>query len=286
MKLLSSGMVAPVGFPEVFGTDEGVNLRGRDIRMAQHDLNGTQIGPSFKKMGGEGVAQGVGRNRFGNTGLSGIAADDLPESLAGQGPAPTVQENPVGASAFKQGFPSLFQIDSETRSGLRTNGDQPFLGTLAEGPDQVRLQLQVLQGQGNDFRNPQSGGIEDLQHGLVPEAPGAIAFRLIEKLFHFKAGKGFGQTALGPGTLQRQRRVVPANPLFLQETMKSPQGRKDPGLRTGREPPGPQGPQKIIEGIRLGLLNIPNPFTFQESEIIDQVPAIGLQGVLGQAPFD
>ena len=60
----------------------GINLGGRDVRMAQHLLNGAQIRPVLQQVGGEGVAQGVGRDVLFNLRLLLIVLDDLPEPLA------------------------------------------------------------------------------------------------------------------------------------------------------------------------------------------------------------
>ena len=61
----------------------GVNLRGADVRVAQHFLDGAEIRPVFQKMRRERVAQGVRRNRLLNARLVLVGLDDLPEALAG-----------------------------------------------------------------------------------------------------------------------------------------------------------------------------------------------------------
>ena len=40
--------------------DMGVDLGGGDIRVAQHLLDGAQVGAVFQQVDGEAVAQGVG----------------------------------------------------------------------------------------------------------------------------------------------------------------------------------------------------------------------------------
>ncbi len=41
-----------------------VNLGGCDALMSEHLLDGAEIGAPFEQMGGEGVAEGMGRNIF------------------------------------------------------------------------------------------------------------------------------------------------------------------------------------------------------------------------------
>ena len=60
----------------------GVYLGGRDVRVAQHLLDGTQVCPILQQMGGEGMAQGVGRDVLFNTSLLLIVLDELPKALA------------------------------------------------------------------------------------------------------------------------------------------------------------------------------------------------------------
>ena len=57
-------MISPVNFPEVFMGYQGVDLSGGNIRMTQHGLNGSEVGPAFQQMGGKGMPQGVRRNLF------------------------------------------------------------------------------------------------------------------------------------------------------------------------------------------------------------------------------
>ena len=56
------GMGFHVHVPELLIHHLGIDLGGGDVRVAQHLLDGFQIRPVFQQMGGEGVAQGVGRD--------------------------------------------------------------------------------------------------------------------------------------------------------------------------------------------------------------------------------
>jgi hypothetical protein len=53
-------MKTPVGADDAILAHMGVNFRGRYVRMPKQHLHGAQIGPAFKQMGGEGMAQGMG----------------------------------------------------------------------------------------------------------------------------------------------------------------------------------------------------------------------------------
>ena len=55
-----------------FRRNMGVNLRGGNVGVTQHDLDDTQIRATFKQMTGKRVAQCVGTDRVPDTCLSGI----------------------------------------------------------------------------------------------------------------------------------------------------------------------------------------------------------------------
>ena len=59
----------------------GIDLSGRDIRVAEQKLNGPEVSTAFKKMAGEGVAQTVRCNLLWNPCLYTVFFDNFPESL-------------------------------------------------------------------------------------------------------------------------------------------------------------------------------------------------------------
>ena len=70
---------------QAFVEDMGVDLGGGDIGMAKQCLDCAQIGTVGQKMGGEGVAQGVGRHLGGgDTACDGEFLDQRIEAMAGQ----------------------------------------------------------------------------------------------------------------------------------------------------------------------------------------------------------
>ena len=74
---------------EAFPGDVGVDLGGGDVGVAEEQLHHPQVGPVVEQVGGEGVAQDVGRQpgRV-DAGGQGMALDQGPEHLAGHGAAP------------------------------------------------------------------------------------------------------------------------------------------------------------------------------------------------------
>src|SRR5687767_1221495 len=65
----------------------GVDLCGRDVGMAQEELDHPQVGAVIDEMRGERVAQRVRRDRATYAGRLTISLDEAPEGLARHGPA-------------------------------------------------------------------------------------------------------------------------------------------------------------------------------------------------------
>ncbi len=73
---------------------QGVDLRGGDIGMAEHSLNGTEVSPTFQHMGGKSVPQGVRGNFFLYSSLPAVITQYFPEPLPGKTASPVVDKNP------------------------------------------------------------------------------------------------------------------------------------------------------------------------------------------------
>ena len=52
--------------------DVGVDFGGEDAFVAEHLLDGTQVGAVFDEVGGEGVAESVRGNLLADAGLNGV----------------------------------------------------------------------------------------------------------------------------------------------------------------------------------------------------------------------
>ena len=69
-----------VQFLDPLAGDMCVNLCGRQIAVPEQHLYDTQIGPMIQQMRGKGMAQGMWRQLAAETGVLGVAANDVPES--------------------------------------------------------------------------------------------------------------------------------------------------------------------------------------------------------------
>lgn len=65
-----------VDFFEVGVGDVGVDLGGADVGVAEHGLDGAEVGAVHEEVGGEAVTEGVGGDVFRDAGFFGVGLDD------------------------------------------------------------------------------------------------------------------------------------------------------------------------------------------------------------------
>ena len=85
-------MVLDEGGAEEFAVDVGVDLGGGRSIKTEHFLDGAEVGTAFDEMGGEGVAEGMGRNGFFNAGFFGQLFDEHEDINPGKRSAISIQE--------------------------------------------------------------------------------------------------------------------------------------------------------------------------------------------------
>ena len=94
--------------PEPLLVNVGVYLRRRDIGMAKHRLDGTQVGAMLEEVGGKAVSQKMGME-IGDAGRDTVATKELPKTLPTQGPAVPIDEQSLVPSAYEL-WPHLSEV--------------------------------------------------------------------------------------------------------------------------------------------------------------------------------
>ena len=126
-----------------------VDLRGGEIGVAQHLLDGPQVGAPLEQVGGEGVTQRVGGDVVGQPRLARIALDDRVQPLPRQPPPAVVEEQLrrlQGPGAAQEG-PAPLVVGAHSFHGLAPQRHHPLLVALADGAHEPHLQVDVLQAQ-------------------------------------------------------------------------------------------------------------------------------------------
>src|ERR1700760_3354702 len=108
-----------------------VDLRRREIRMAEHLLQRTQIAAAREQMRRERVAQRVRAHPRLETCAARVPLDDLVETLARQSRAPAVDEQLRLAARAEQRRAPARAVDAERGDRLAPDRHEPFLRALA-----------------------------------------------------------------------------------------------------------------------------------------------------------
>ncbi len=126
-------------------------------------------------------------------------------------------------------------------------GTTRSLPAFAQGAHHAAPQVQLLEGQAHQLRDPEARGIEHLQEGLVPQAPRGAGVRGGQQRRHFRLPHHLGQPLGQAGRVQQLHGIGRDLLLPLQEAEKLPQGGEAPGPAAGRQPPGFLGGEIVLQ---------------------------------------
>ena len=124
--------------------------------MAEHHLHRPQIGAVLHQVGGKGVANNVWADRRADTRPHGVAAENLPKTLSGEGPAAVVEKE-LGKALTVELRPGVLQIIVEPGHGAVTERHQSLLAPLADDPNESRIEAHSIDGE----------ALEDLAEELI-----------------------------------------------------------------------------------------------------------------------
>ena len=145
----------------------GVNLGGCNIRMAEHDLYGTEIRSVWKQVSGKRVAEAMWWNFFFYSCSTGGFFDDLPEPQPCHSFATVGDKKGITPFAFEDCRPGRFKVGLEALFCRNSKGNKSFFFSLADDPDKTGREVAAVHSQCDEFWNSQARGVKELQHGIV-----------------------------------------------------------------------------------------------------------------------
>ncbi|MNE28476.1 hypothetical protein D3C80_1219180 [compost metagenome] len=157
--------------------------------MAQQHLHHPQVGTVVEQVGGEGMPQGVRRQRLVDAGNPCVVFDTVPEGLARHLLAALTGEQHVAGTAIEQFGATIALVALQPHHRLFTHGHQAFLAALAHHPQHTLAQVDLVEGQADQFGNPKAARVEHFEHGTVALANGFAQVRSLQQGFDI----GFGQ---------------------------------------------------------------------------------------------
>lgn len=161
-------MVEQYFLSETGGVDVGVDLGGGYGLVAEHGLDGTEIGTAFEQGGGEGVTEGVGRDGLPNAGFLHKIFDHEEDHDAGEGLLAAMADEDVVLILMGNGQEvAVLEIELKLVDGFLGDGHEPLLGAFALDLDEFLFEKEVAEFQIDEFRHPQSATEEGLDDGFV-----------------------------------------------------------------------------------------------------------------------
>src|SRR3569833_1359478 len=118
-----------------------VDLCSRQITVTQQHLYDAQVRAVIEQMRGERVPQGMRRELFGYTGLTGVALDDVPEGLARHPITPPRREQIVGLALEQNLTARAVEEFRQPAHGLFAQRNQPLPVALAHDANDTLVQV-------------------------------------------------------------------------------------------------------------------------------------------------
>src|SRR6478752_5120798 len=134
---------------KIFPIDVCIDLGRRDVRVAEHLLDGAEVGAAFEEMGGEGVAEGVRGNRLRDAGAVDVAAEDFPCAHACERLAAGVEKQDTLPLALLQAWAKLADVGGNRADRRASDGDEPFLAAFAEDANEFFLENEIAHTKGD-----------------------------------------------------------------------------------------------------------------------------------------
>src|SRR5260221_52010 len=197
----------------------GIDLRRRDIGVAEHLLDAAQIGAVVEEMAGEGVAQHMRRD------APGIDAGEDGEVLEELAAAPP-REMALRTARWKEEARGL-ALGEELAAPRRIGGkrearrlaerDETLLAALALDGQEAVL-AQPRQRQRDELGDAQAGGVEPLDETDPPPVLSAVhPARCGAAARHLRLRQNLGQRPPKAGRIELRRRIVATHPLGPDE---------------------------------------------------------------------
>src|SRR6267143_617955 len=135
----------------------GVDLRCRNIRVAKHQLNGSQIRAALEQVCGETMPQHVRGQRHSQFRPAPVRGENFPDAYAAQLPPPPVEEQRRTARRLADELrPRVTKILFHHAERLASHGNNALFVTFADATHTTDFGVEIRDAQSNEFRDPQA----------------------------------------------------------------------------------------------------------------------------------
>ena len=147
------------------------------------------------------MPQEVTAAALGDAGHGEVLADLATQPVRAQRGARGGEKELVGKMGRDEPGPDDLGVQAHPEQGPLPDGHVAVLGAFAPAhKDGAAFEVQVPEPQRDEFAAAQGTGVEDLQHGPVPQAEGPRHVRGTQESGHLRRAQGgFGKPPVGPG---------------------------------------------------------------------------------------
>ena len=185
--------------------DVGVDLGCRQITVAEQLLDAAEIGTAIQQVGGEAVPQRVRAGRVNQARTQQVSLQQSTDAARCQPGASLVQEQSGflrAASGCRSGIQRLSQC-----SGHRADRTEPLAPSLASDPDQLLVEVEVVEVQSHQFADSQPAAVQRFQHRPITHARRRIGRHRVEQANHLVDAEQPRQPSRLLGITKPSRRV-------------------------------------------------------------------------------
>lgn len=166
---------------------------GGEVGVAENELDRLQVHAVFEPVGGDGVADSVGRDAGAEARLLQVGDEEAVDRAGCEPVAEPVEEEGLLVLFFAVG---AFEILLNPITRIQGEGNDPLLFSLPFKADELLIEVDVRFIDLGELGHAETGGVEEFHHSPVAKAEVVRKVGLIEKHLDLIVGKGRGQLFL------------------------------------------------------------------------------------------
>ena len=280
-------MISRQSIAQQFIGNVRIDFRSAHAGMAEHLLDGKQVGTTFKQMCGKAMPECVRTDGFCNTIFLRQVLDNQEDHLSRQSRASAVEENRVGEFGFWRDMQTCaFDVLEQDFQAAFADGNKPFFAALADDAEKAVVSVYIADLQPNEFRNTQTAAVHHLNHGLVAVTIGLAQVDAVEHLLDFFVSQYFGQVAAQSGGGNEHGWVGLGKVFLEQVSPKRLQSREDSRLRGGTDFHIIKISEEVLDGVLLDGIGFGGKaLAFKVLQKQMDIVTIGIHTVVGQRKF-
>lgn len=170
--------------------DVGVDLGGGDVGVAEHGLDGAEVGAVHEEVGGEAVAEGVGGDVLCDASFAGVFLDDTFDGAGSE--AAEVAGSVEFALVFAvveekrgEGISAGIEVILDALGGGFGDENGAVFLTFAADDELAAVEVDTVAVEFGEFGNAEAAREEELDDGAVAEAGFVAGVDGFEKAFYF-----------------------------------------------------------------------------------------------------